>query len=62
MADHDRRREAMKCQRSQARVELHTNQELGFERSSGSVRDEIREGGLDEDLCCSYLAYTAKAA
>ncbi|ONI00573.1 hypothetical protein PRUPE_6G096000, partial [Prunus persica] len=69
MADHDRKREAMKRQRSQARAELHTNQELGFERSSGSVGDKNMEGGVDEDLasvlhdmCCSYLACTAKVA
>ncbi|PQM33250.1 uncharacterized protein Pyn_10266 [Prunus yedoensis var. nudiflora] len=69
MADHDRRREAMKRQRSQARAELHANQELGFERSSGRVGEQIREGGVDEDLasllhdlCCCYLACTAKAA
>ncbi|KAM1040344.1 hypothetical protein FF1_029592 [Malus domestica] len=68
MADHDRRREAMKRKRSQARAALHANQEVGFEGTSERVAtEEIKEDDGDlatalHDLCCSYLACTAKAA
>lgn len=66
MVDHDRRREAIKKQRSQARERLHANQEMGFERLV--VRD-FQEGEMNEDLAsflqdpyCSLLGRTAKAA
>ncbi|XP_021640551.1 uncharacterized protein LOC110635499 [Hevea brasiliensis] len=65
MVDHDRRREAIKKQRSQARECLHANQELGSERGTSDFQEE---GELDEDLAsvlqdlsCS-LSCTAKAA
>ncbi|OAY37969.1 uncharacterized protein LOC110627004 isoform X2 [Manihot esculenta] len=66
LVDHDRRREAIKKQRSQARERLHANQEMGFERLV--VRD-FQEGEMNEDLAsflqdpyCSLLGRTAKAA
>uniref|UniRef100_A0A7N2KPV5 RNase H type-1 domain-containing protein n=1 Tax=Quercus lobata TaxID=97700 RepID=A0A7N2KPV5_QUELO len=44
MADHDRRREAIKRQRSQARKELHANQDLGTRGNHERVFGEINEG------------------
>nr|POE92958.1 hypothetical protein CFP56_75307 [Quercus suber] len=44
MADHDRRREAIKRQRSQAREELHANQDLGTRGNHERVFGEIKEG------------------
>ncbi|KAJ9188889.1 hypothetical protein P3X46_000244 [Hevea brasiliensis] len=68
MVDHDRRREAMKKQRSQAREGLRANRELGFERNFERVVRNIQESEMNEDLAsflqdlsCS-LARTAKAA
>ncbi|XP_031265545.1 uncharacterized protein LOC116123970 [Pistacia vera] len=49
MADHDRRREAMKKQRSRGR---HANQEMGMERNHAREVVEITEGEVDEDLAC----------
>ncbi|KAJ9178498.1 hypothetical protein P3X46_010376 [Hevea brasiliensis] len=40
MVDHDRRREAIKKQRSQARECLHANQELGSERGTSDFQEE----------------------
>ncbi|KAK9279966.1 hypothetical protein L1049_013650 [Liquidambar formosana] len=69
MADHDRRREAMKKQRSQAREGLHANQDMGMQRNYERVLEEmIKEGeiedGVDDqhDLSNSCLPCTAKAA
>ncbi|PRQ33688.1 hypothetical protein RchiOBHm_Chr5g0060411 [Rosa chinensis] len=66
MADHDRRREAMKKQRSRAREELNANQELGIDRIRGRVAEEIMDGDLAallHDLSLCYLANCiAKAA
>lgn len=66
MADHDRRREAMKRQRSQAREDLNANHEMGIERIRERVVEEIKEGDLAallHDLSLCYLANcTAKAA
>ncbi|KAM1553677.1 hypothetical protein ACFX1Z_006529 [Malus domestica] len=70
MVDHDRRREAMRRKRSQARAALRANQEVGFEvRSERVAEEEIKfdddDGDLAtalHDLCCSYLACTATAA
>ena len=62
MADHDRRRKAMRKQRSLAREGVHANQEMGtlrnFERDFvGDLDDDIMH-----DLSHSYLGSTAKAA
>ncbi|XP_040992260.1 uncharacterized protein LOC121239170 [Juglans microcarpa x Juglans regia] len=71
MADHDRRREAIKRQRSQSLAEPHANQEMGTQRFLERVLAEIKEGevevdgdlaGLLHDLTHIYLACTAKAA
>ncbi|KAK3036840.1 hypothetical protein RJ639_031318 [Escallonia herrerae] len=70
MADHDRRREAMKRHKSQSREVLHADQEKGLVRSHERVVGEIREGEIDGDLAAvvhdlSYKcpqACTAKAA
>ncbi|KAM5584013.1 hypothetical protein ABKV19_003735 [Rosa sericea] len=66
MADHDRRREAMKKQRSRAREELNANQEMGIERIRERVAEEIMDGDLAallHDLSLCYLVNcTAKAA
>ncbi|KAG6631699.1 hypothetical protein I3843_13G093900 [Carya illinoinensis] len=68
MADHDRRREAIKRQRSQSLAEPHANQEMGTQRFIERVLAEIKEGeagdlaGLLHDLAHIYLACTAKAA
>ncbi|KAA8550428.1 hypothetical protein F0562_002112 [Nyssa sinensis] len=66
MADHDRRRDSMKKQKSQAREALNTDQEMGIHER---VLEEIREGKVAGDLAdvlhdLSYmcLACTAKAA
>ncbi|XP_030968787.1 uncharacterized protein LOC115989249 isoform X2 [Quercus lobata] len=54
MADHDRRREAIKRQRSQARKELHANQDLGTRGNHERVFGEINEGAatLDNNRGC----------
>ncbi|KAK9940194.1 hypothetical protein M0R45_016865 [Rubus argutus] len=66
MADHDRRREAMKRQRSQAREDLNANHEMGIDRIRERVVEEIKEGDLAallHDLSLCYLANcTARAA
>nr|XP_011457320.1 PREDICTED: uncharacterized protein LOC101309899 [Fragaria vesca subsp. vesca] len=66
MADHDRRREAMKKQRSRAREELNANREMGAERIRERVTEEIIDGDLAallRDLSLCYLANCiAKAA
>ncbi|KAL4610233.1 hypothetical protein ACB092_08G037000 [Castanea dentata] len=69
MADHDRRREAIKRQISQAREELHANQDLGTRGNHERVFGEINEGEVDGDLACVFndLSHTnspctAKAA
>ncbi|KAK7854658.1 hypothetical protein CFP56_031510 [Quercus suber] len=69
MADHDRRREAIKRQRSQAREELHANQDLGTRGNHERVFGEIKEGEVGGDLACVFndLSHTnspctAKAA
>ncbi|XP_050370756.1 uncharacterized protein LOC126788789 [Argentina anserina] len=66
MADHDRRREAMKKQRSRAREELNANQEMGIERIRERVGEEITDDDLAallHDLSLCYLANSiAKAA
>lgn len=70
MADHDRRREAIKRQRSRAREELHANQEMAtFGNLERVLLGEIKEGEFDGDLAAvlhdlahCYLASTAKAA
>ena len=64
MADHDRRREAMKKKISQARERLHTNQEMGTGRNSGRVVGQIKESkvGGDHDHCHPCMACIAKAA
>lgn len=68
MADHDRRREAMKKQRSRSRCQ-HANQEMGIERNRVREAGEIKEGEVDGDLACVLLdpsnicsSCTAKAA
>lgn len=68
MADHDLRREAIKRQRSQAREELHANQDLGTRGNHERVFGEINEGE-GGDLACVFndLSHTnspctAKAA
>ncbi|KAK6936010.1 hypothetical protein RJ641_033040 [Dillenia turbinata] len=50
MADHDRRRRAMKRQRSEARGNFHADQEIGVEENHVRVLEEIREGEIDDDL------------
>ncbi|OMP09727.1 hypothetical protein COLO4_05193 [Corchorus olitorius] len=70
MADHERRREAMKKQRSKAGEVLHANQEMGIHGNFERVIEEIMEGEDEDgatvlqDLSCSCLASTctAKAA
>ncbi|XVF47128.1 hypothetical protein PTKIN_Ptkin03bG0084200 [Pterospermum kingtungense] len=69
MADHDRRREAMKKQRSRGSESPHANQEMGVEESFEGTVEEIMEAEVDGDqatvfqvLSCSCLACTAKAA
>ncbi|KAB1226205.1 hypothetical protein CJ030_MR1G029178 [Morella rubra] len=70
MADHDRRREAIKRQRSRAREELHANQEMAnLGNLERVLLGEIKEGEFDGDLAAvlhdlahCYLASTAKAA
>lgn len=64
MADHDRRREAMKRKISQARESVHTNQEMGIGRNYGREVEQIKEGEVDEDHdhYRPCLACTAKAA
>ncbi|OMO71217.1 hypothetical protein CCACVL1_18352 [Corchorus capsularis] len=69
MADHERRREAVKKQRSKAGEILHANQEMGIHGNFERVIEEIMEGEVDrdgvlQDLSCSCLASscTAKAA
>lgn len=66
MADHDRRREAMKRQRSQAIEDLNANHEMGIDRIRERVVEEIKEGDLAallHDLSLCYLANcTARAA
>ena len=69
MADHDRRREAIKRQRSQARKELHANQDLGTRGNHERVFGEINESEVGGDLACVFndLSHTnspctAKAA
>ncbi|KAK9998413.1 hypothetical protein SO802_018016 [Lithocarpus litseifolius] len=69
MADHDRRREAIKRQRSQAREELHVNQDLGTRGNHEMVFGEINEGEVGGDLASVFkdLSHTnspctAKAA
>lgn len=72
MADHDRRREAMRKQRSEARKSVHGNQEVGNQRNFERVVDVNNNnnkgevdgdpaGGL-RDLSYSCLPCTAKAA
>lgn len=70
MADHDRRREAMKNkQRSRGRGGVHANQAMGIDGNCVREVTEITEGEVDEDLAyvlrdlfdiCSSC--TAKAA
>ncbi|XP_062172954.1 uncharacterized protein LOC133878416 [Alnus glutinosa] len=60
IADHDRRREAIKRQRSQAGEELHANQEMSTQLER--VLRGTEEGEVDGDLAHCYLACTAKAA
>ncbi|XP_030968795.1 uncharacterized protein LOC115989249 isoform X3 [Quercus lobata] len=57
MADHDRRREAIKRQRSQARKELHANQDLGTRGNHERVFGEINEGEDNFGLgnCCAVI-------
>uniref|UniRef100_A0A2N9FRV5 Uncharacterized protein n=1 Tax=Fagus sylvatica TaxID=28930 RepID=A0A2N9FRV5_FAGSY len=69
MADHDRRREAIKRQRSQGEEQVHANSDMGTWGNHERVIGEIKEGEVDEDLAgvlndlsCSYLACIAKAA
>ncbi|XWS71321.1 hypothetical protein CRYUN_Cryun03dG0128100 [Craigia yunnanensis] len=69
MADHDRRREAIKKQRSRASESLHANQEMGVQENFEIVVEEIMESEVDgdratvfQDMSCSCLASTAKAA
>ncbi|XWS73740.1 hypothetical protein CRYUN_Cryun02cG0154600 [Craigia yunnanensis] len=69
MADHDNRREAMKKQRSKASESLHANQEMGVQENFERVVEEIMEAEVDgnratvfQDMSCSCLACTAKAA
>lgn len=64
MADHDRRREAMRKKRSQITGRLQANQVMGIHGNHERVLEKIKEGDvdgdLDADLSCSSLA--AKAA
>ncbi|KAK2968965.1 hypothetical protein RJ640_012419 [Escallonia rubra] len=71
MADHDRRREAMKKRhKSQSREVLPADQEMGLVRNHERVVGEIREGEIEGDLAGIVLdlsyrclqACTAKAA
>ncbi|XVE59784.1 hypothetical protein DITRI_Ditri05aG0075000 [Diplodiscus trichospermus] len=71
MADHDRRREAMKKQKSRASESLHANQEMGIQEKIERVVEETMEAEVDgdgatvfQDLSCSCLpcSCTAKAA
>ncbi|EOY33081.1 hypothetical protein QUC31_019128 [Theobroma cacao] len=69
MADHDRRREAMKKKRSRASESLHADREMGIQENFETVVEQIMEGEVDGDgaivlqhLSCSCLACTAKAA
>ncbi|KAK3028158.1 hypothetical protein RJ639_038682 [Escallonia herrerae] len=70
MADHDRRREAMKRHKSQSREVLHVDQEMGLVRNHERIVGESREGEIEGDLAAivrelSYRclqACTAKAA
>ncbi|KAJ1409179.1 hypothetical protein SESBI_22903 [Sesbania bispinosa] len=66
MADHDRRRQAMRRQRSLAREAFHANQEMGSQINYfGSDFVEVKGGDLDDilhDLLHGYLPLTARAA
>lgn len=71
MADHDRRREAMRKQKSGARKGVHANQEVGNQRNNERGVEDNGKGEVDEDPAgglhdLSYytwcLACTAKAA
>ncbi|XP_021278767.1 uncharacterized protein LOC110412540 [Herrania umbratica] len=69
MADHDHRREAMKKQRSRVSESLHADREMGIQENFETAVEQIMEGEVDgdgaivlQDLSCSCLAYTAKAA
>ena len=69
IADHDRRREAIKKKRSRDSESLHANQEMGVEENFERVVEEIIEAEVDadraivlQDVSCSCLASTAKAA
>ncbi|KAK6926822.1 hypothetical protein RJ641_008541 [Dillenia turbinata] len=71
MADHDRRRKAIKKQRSEARENFHADQGIGVQQHHVRVLEEIREGEIDGDLASVIhdlllfhpcLACTAKAA
>lgn len=61
MADHERRRKAMKRQRGA----MHTNQQKGIHRNNFES-DFVEYGDLDDvilhDLFHTYLDLTAKAA
>ncbi|XAR60469.1 hypothetical protein NMG60_11033868 [Bertholletia excelsa] len=63
MADHDRRREAMRKQKGEATEGLNANlnQELGFGRNTEGIREGAADGDLHDQ---SYvgLVCTAKAA
>ncbi|KHN22048.1 hypothetical protein glysoja_008960 [Glycine soja] len=67
MADHDRRRKAMKRQRLRARRGggMHANQQKGIHRYNFES-DFVEYGDLDDvilhDLFHTYLDLTAKAA
>lgn len=64
MADHDRRREAMKKKISQARERVNTDQEMRVGRNYGRVVEQIKEGKVDgdHDHYRPCLACIAKAA
>ncbi|CAL5426557.1 unnamed protein product [Camellia sinensis] len=66
MEDHDRRREAMRKQKGEAREVTHANQEMGIVRSHERDLEESREGEVDGDLAGLLhdlgFSCTAKAA
>ncbi|KAJ8751317.1 hypothetical protein K2173_016500 [Erythroxylum novogranatense] len=67
LADHDRRREAIKKQRSKVGETLHGNTDLGIQRNVDSGLGHAEAGQVDEDLASdlqglSSMGCAAKAA